>query len=746
MNDKLEYLQVKELISSSKISMIGLFGVVITICTVLYPKYRDSNILLWCIGMNILIVLRIFLIYYSLSINIKNYKRLFYIYLLLLGLTSILYSSILLIFFPNDNIYQIFLIIMLIGIISSGVIQNAYNLISLNIYLLSSLLPLFIFFIFYESRLMVITAILLFYYIISLKIGNHIYRRYNIVIKLKNRYSKLISHYNIEKQKIDYFYNYLPLGVFTYNKDLIVTNLNDYLADKIIGVSKDRILGLDLKKLRDKSFLPTLKKAIDSGYDEYEGYYYTTMSDRVLYLKVIASKLDIKDRVEAIAVLIDMTKDIINKEKIEYLAYYDSLTNIYKRDVLIEKLNKVLCAFKESQNEYYSAILYFDIDKFKDINDHLGHNVGDKILKILSERIKKLIDSRYIFARMGGDEFAILMPQVSKNINSIYQKTKELSNKIYEIANQDLIIDNNIFNINLSIGAVIIDKRFEEPYDIIKAADASMYRAKRDNKIFMYIYDEELDNYIKSRYLLKDEIKIALKNGDIELYLQPITNKDHKIVSAEVLARWIHPQKGIIKPEAFLDILIEYNMIEEFSRYILKLSEKISKLLPSDFTLSINITAEDIIKEEFIDFITNLNFHCNIDLELTEQMVINNIEECFKNMNYLKDKGFSFSLDDFGTGYSSLSYLNKLPIKYIKIDKSFIDDMMTDRNDLTIIETIITMAHILDFETIAEGVESKEQLEKLKELGCDRYQGYHLYKPQREDKFLRLLNNNTKSY
>ena len=126
-------------------------------------------------------------------------------------------------------------------------------------------------------------------------------------------------------------------------------------------------------------------------------------------------------------------------------------------------------------------------------------------------------------------------------------------------------------------------------------------------------------------------------------------------------------------------------------------------------------------------------------------MVINNIEECFKNMNYLKDKGFSFSLDDFGTGYSSLSYLNKLPIKYIKIDKSFIDDMITDRNDLTIIETIITMAHILDFETIAEGVESKEQLEKLKELGCDRYQGYHLYKPQREDKFLKLLNN-TKSY
>ncbi len=743
--EKITASQIQDLYRYLKISLIGLLGVVSIITVVLYVHYQNENILLWACLMFLVNWYRYhtykrFVI--KKEIEQTGPKKAFLEYLIPLGISSFLFSSIVYLFFPPDPEFDIFLLILITGIVSTGVVQNAHTKTTVRVFLLVTLLPLIVFFISHNTYLYrILAATLIFYFFLITKISDYLYKEHIKTKTLQEEYRNLIRRYETDRQRMDHFFNYTPVGVFFYTNDMRVTYANEFLAKNILGVPKEKLLGLKLENLKDKRLLPTLQRIFETGHAVYEGGYHTTMSDKDLWIKLIASRVETaKGHFEGVAVMVDLSELKEAQAEIEHLAYFDELTDIPKRGVIIDEINKALALYK--RQKLYSALIYFDLDKFKDINDFLGHNVGDDFLRHIAKQTTKVIRKSDIVARMGGDEFAILLPILSNDKEKATLKAMEIAKRVQNYAAKDFSIDQRIYHGSLSMGIVLIDDETQNAYDIIKAADTAMYRAKRDKQSSIVIFDSILAKEVRKKYIMRDELLEAFKKQQFLLYLQPKVSQDNTITSAEALIRWKHPTKGLLAPNVFLPIIMEFNLMQNLTDILLLMAYEISLKLPRDFLLSLNISASDILSEDFVSTMEEIipDFGCRIDLELTEQMLINNAEDSKKNMRRLHNVGIEFSIDDFGTGYSSLMYLKQLPLDYLKIDKSFINDMLEDPNDLAIVKTIIAMSHSLGLKTVAEGVETQKQCDMLLALGCDFFQGYFFSKPVPQDEFLKTLN------
>ena len=586
-----------------------------------------------------------------------------------------------------------------------------------------------------------LAATLVFYFFLITKISNHLYKKHTKTRLLQQKYRDLIRDYETDRQRMDHFFNYSPVGVFFYTDDLTVTYVNDFLSQKILGVPKEKLLGLNLRNLQDKRLLPALRETFEKGHGSYEGGYHTTLSDKDLWIKLITSRVEIdRGHFEGVAVMVDLSELKEAQAEVEHLAYYDELTDIPKRGIIINEIKQAIAIYK--REKVCSALIYFDLDKFKDINDFLGHNVGDKFLQHVARQASLAIRESDVIARMGGDEFAILLPRLLEDKEEATLKAMEIVRRVRDYAAKEFHIENRTYSASLSMGIVLIDDAEQSVYDIIKAADTAMYKAKREKQNDIVIFDTTLAKEVERKYTMRDELIEALKQQQFELYLQPKVTCEGEIFSAEALLRWHHPTKGLLSPDRFLPVIIEFNMMQELTDKIILMAHEISHSLPQEFVLSINISAKDIQSEDFAARMEEAasDFGCRIDFELTEQMLVKNTEKCKANMQRLHDVGIEFSLDDFGTGYSSLFYLKQLPLDYLKIDKSFVDDMIIDPNDLAIVKTIIAIAHSLGIKTVAEGVETPEQRDMLRRLGCDYFQGYLFSRPLPLAEFLGKLN------
>ncbi len=435
-----------------------------------------------------------------------------------------------------------------------------------------------------------------------------------------------------------------------------------------------------------------------------------------------------------------VVRDISNRreaeEEIKYRAYYDSLTRLPNRQLLIDRLKHSVVTGRRRSD--YNALLFIDLDRFKTINDSLGHSVGDLLLIETARRIQSCIREEDTASRFGGDEFVILIKSLGNKQEHASLLAKRIAEDIQNAFQEPFKLKDHELHISSSIGITLFPLQNESMEDIIKHADTAMYSAKESgrNKIAFYL-SEMHDNVLKKLTLEKD-LRQAIKEKALTLHYQPQINNQSEVVGVEALIRWQHPEHGFISPEDFISIAEDTGMIYDIGDFVLDTSvEDILKLQEIDCMprhLSINISPHQFMHPDFVSRIKQLIKRNNLEhnfltLEVTEGIVINNLAETIEKFDQLRKLGVRMSLDDFGTGYSSLSYLKRLPLDELKIDKSFVFDMLRDPHDALLVQTIINIASQFGLDTVAEGVEDEHQLHFLKEKSCMIYQGYYYSRP-----------------
>lgn len=419
--------------------------------------------------------------------------------------------------------------------------------------------------------------------------------------------------------------------------------------------------------------------------------------------------------------------------KLNLLAYYDSLTGLANRSLLLQNLSEAID--KARLLNTTGVLFYIDIDRFKTINDSLGHTIGDKLIKAIALRMEAWAKKGYVAARIGGDEFAILNHDVAaKDIESAAKQLLALISNPY-------LIDGHQLYCTVSLGITTFPENITTNIDLLRQADTALYRAKvggRNNYVF---YRPEMQAQIESFLAIEKGLHEALSNNQLELYYQPQVDIHHNIVGVEALIRWNHPQKGLLPPGLFMPIAEETGQILQIGNWIIEQAcyqyaqwKKAGVLPPHFRRLAINISPLQFAQDSFVEFINDILQQVeisgeHIELEITEGLLLENVESSIEKMAKLKQNHINISIDDFGTGYSSLRYLKHLSVDMLKIDRSFVTQLHLDESDQAIVDTILMMARRLNLEVIAEGVENVDELNALKELGCEQFQGYLFDKP-----------------
>lgn len=438
----------------------------------------------------------------------------------------------------------------------------------------------------------------------------------------------------------------------------------------------------------------------------------------------------------------DVTEKKKMEDKLFEMAHYDSLTKIPNRAYFEKEFIRFLS--KSKQNNTRLALLYFDVDNFKYINDTIGHFSGDKLLIYIADILKKTIEAPNLIARLGGDEFAIILVNVKSN-NKIIQYI----NKLYKALRKPWKIKNQEFLITVSMGIALYPEHSYNPIDLLKFADSALYEAKKSGKSSYRFYDSIIKDKTLNYINMVNDLRQGIKNNQLVLYYQPLIDlRTTKIIGVEVLTRWIHPKKGMISPVNFIPIAEETGIILEIDKWVLENAcikrKEWEEQGYGAIKVSVNLSSKRLKQKNLSETIERFLIKNNLDtynmqLEITETAAMDNYDEAIKTLEKLKDLGFTLALDDFGNGYSSINYLMKLPIDTIKIDREYIKNILNNKDKEIIVRSLIGLAHDLELEIVAEGIESYEQKEYLKLSNCDIGQGYLFGKPMPENELLELL-------
>ncbi len=435
--------------------------------------------------------------------------------------------------------------------------------------------------------------------------------------------------------------------------------------------------------------------------------------------------------------------------KIEHLAFYDALTELPNRRLLLDRLEQSIS--RGRRYGHFGAMLFLDLDRFKNINDSLGHPTGDALLQAVAKRLRQDLRSDDTVSRLGGDEFVVLLSDLGSDPKNAAAIAQQKAESIKARLAEKNIIDGHELHVTPSIGVAMFpseENRRETGTDILRHADTAMYRAKDDGRDTIRFFLPSMQAAADTRLAIEKELRHALERNELTLFFQPQVNAEGEIFGAETLARWQHPEKGFISPATFIPIAEATGLILPIGEWVLRTAcEHLKSWSDSGFKvnhLAVNVSPRQFRQPNFISQVEAILEQTGADpttlgLELTEGMVIDNILDTIEKMEALKKLGIELSIDDFGTGYSSLTYLKKMPLDILKIDQSFVRDIETDVNDAAIVDTIISMATHLDLKVIAEGVETRFELEFLKEKGCPLYQGYYFSKPVPNEQFVKLL-------
>ena len=449
-----------------------------------------------------------------------------------------------------------------------------------------------------------------------------------------------------------------------------------------------------------------------------------------------------------VGIFSDSTKSRAAEKEIQHLAFYDPLTQLPNRRLLLDRLQQALASCTRSGKQ--GALLFIDLDNFKVINDTLGHDKGDLLLLHVAQRLTQSVRECDTVARLGGDEFVVILADISAHKLEAAEQTETVGMKILRALNQPYQLTNHEYYGSSSIGATLFNNNQQSVDELFKQADIAMYQAKNEGRNALRFFDQQMQDVINESAVLEDELRKAIETSQFCLHYQIQVDESHRPLGAEVLIRWIKPGKGLIPPALFIPLAEESDLILPIGWWVLdtacaQIKAWENNELARELVLAVNVSSKQLRQPDFVAQIASLVQHHAIEpkrlkLELTESMLLENIEHTVLTMTALKEIGVQISLDDFGTGYSSLQYLKRLPLNQLKIDQSFVRDIATDSNDKAIVRTIIVMAHSLNLEVIAEGVETEEQKQFLYDSNCTHYQGYLFSKPVPIAEFEALLN------
>lgn len=443
----------------------------------------------------------------------------------------------------------------------------------------------------------------------------------------------------------------------------------------------------------------------------------------------------------------EVKQHTVADEMIENLAFHEPLTGLPNRRLLLDRLHQAFASSLRSGQE--GALLFIDLDNFKTLNETLGHNIGDLLLQQTAQRLKACVREIDTVACLGGDDFVVMLEYLSEHPVEAATQTKVVGDKILHTLSQPYQLGSYEYHGTSSIGATIFSNHEQSEEEILKRADIAVYQAKQAGHNALRFFDQKMQDAINDRVALENELRNALENQQFHLYYQIQTDSSQRPFGAEGLIRWVHPERGLISPDQFIPLAEETGLILPIGQWVLEtacaqLKAWEQDALTRDLFLSVNVSARQFHQADFVTQVQAVvSRHAinpnQLKLEITESMLLENIEDTIATMLALKNIGIRLSLDDFGTGYSSLQYLKRLPLDQLKIDQSFVRDIVEDSSDRAIVRTIIAMAQSLNLNVIAEGVETEEQRQLLLSKGCNHYQGYLFGKPMPIEQFETLV-------
>lgn len=513
------------------------------------------------------------------------------------------------------------------------------------------------------------------------------------------------------------------------------TDVTGYTADEVIG-KNPRVLS---SGRHDKTFYEEMWHNITSQ-GSWRGEIWNRRRSGDIFpewLTITAVKNDQNSITHYVSTLTDISELKQNEERIHNLAFFDPLTHLPNRRLLQDRLEHALVTCLRQNCS--GALLFIDLDDFKTLNDNRGHHIGDLLLVAVAERLRHCLREQDTVARLGGDEFVVVVEglDVTRNeavihVQQVAEKILQNLNKVYDLEGQEY------FN-TPSIGICMFGEMQVTTDEILKQADQAMYHAKAAGRNTFRFFDPEMQAAAAQRFRLQQEIRDAIQQNQFQLFYQPQINSAGKTTGAEALIRWVHPQRGMVPPMDFIPIAEDSGLIIPLGNWIVEAACKqlvawSNNPATADLSIAINVSARQFQQPNFVEQALSIIHKTGADprhikLELTESMLVENQQDIITKMTALREQGIKFSLDDFGTGYSSLSYLKRLPINELKIDKSFVKDVLDDANDASIARMIIRLAQSMELTVIAEGVETREQRDWLESEGCFKYQGYFFGRP-----------------
>ena len=544
---------------------------------------------------------------------------------------------------------------------------------------------------------------------------------------------------------------------FDSQEGMLITDVNNVILrvnrafNEITGYASEEVVGNNPRILRsgrhDADFYAAMWDSINAT-GHWKGEIWNRRKNGEIYpelLTVTAVKGSDGLIINYVGALTDITKSKKAEEEIRMLAFFDPLTNLPNRRLLLDRLQQALVS--SARSNHHGALLFIDLDNFKALNDTMGHDVGDLLLQQAAERLKSCVRDGDTVARLGGDEFVVVLEDLSESMPDAAAQSESVGNKILSSLNHTYLLGSHECRSTPSIGATLFIGRRSEVEELMKQADIAMYQAKKAGRNTLRFFDPIMQSMVTAHVALETDLRRAITETEqLQLFYQAQVDSTGQLIGVEALLRWQHPERGMISPAEFIPLAEESGLILPLGHWVLstacgQLAAWAKQPETAHLSIAVNISAKQFGLPTFVEEVLAQIDYFGIDssrlkLEITEGMLLNNIEDIIAKMNRLKARGIVFSMDDFGTGYSSMQYLKRLPLDQLKIDQSFVRDIVDDSSDRAIVKTIIAMAHSLDLDVIAEGVETEAQRNILIKKGCTRFQGYLFGKPVPIEQFV----------